>query len=132
MRGLTGWLVLVEENRLNEVVDEGSISSEFISVLPPVKKEEEVFLASFSGEKLGVIGLFAVTSVSERRLDMKPEIFLTQKPLEVKRSEIKSLEGVEPKRGIFPLDPEDYDRLREGLERLAMEESIGKGLSIPG
>ncbi len=131
MRGLTGWLVLVDGNELRKVIDEGVISSSLILPPPALKKDDEVFLGSFTENKVRVVGLFAVTSVSEEGLELKPEIQLTEKMLELKVSEIKSLE--EPlKKGMFSLSPKDYDKLREGLERLGMEESMGAGLTIPG
>ena len=131
MRSLTGWLVLVEENELNKVMDEGGIGSGIL--LPPasLKKDDEVFLASFTGNKVMVVGLYVVSSVSEEGLGLKPEIRLAEKMLELQASEIKGLE--EPlRKGMFSLGPEDYDKLREGLERLGMEESMGAGLTIPG
>jgi len=131
VRGLTGWLVLVDGNELRKVIDEGVISSSLILSPPALKKDDEVFLGSFTENKVRVVGLFAVTSVSEEGLELKPEIQLTEKMLELKVSEIKSLE--EPlKKGMFSLSPKDYDKLREGLERLGMEESMGAGLTIPG
>jgi len=131
VRDLTGWLVLVDENELGKVIDEGGISSSLILPPPALKKDDEVFLSSFTKNKVRVVGLFAVTSVSEEGLELKPEIQLTEKMLELKVSEIKSLEEL-LKKGMFSLSPEDYDKLREGLERLGMEESMGAGLTIPG
>jgi len=131
VRGLTGWLVLVDENELRKVINEGGISSSLILPPPALKKDDEVFLGSFTENKVRIVGLFAVTSASEEGLELKPEIQLTEKMLELKVSEIKSLE--EPlKKGMFSLSPGDYDKLREGLERLGMEESMGAGLTIPG
>ncbi len=128
---MTGWLVLVDEDELRKVIDEGGISSSLILLPPSLKKDDEVFLGSFTGNKVRVVGLFAVTSLSEEGLELKPEIQLTEKMLELQAPEIKSLE--EPlKKGMFSLSPEDYDKLREGLERLGMEESMGAGLTIPG
>jgi len=131
VRGLTGWLVLVDENELRKVIDEGVISSSLILLPPALKKDDEVFLGSFTENKVRIVGLFTVTSVSEEGLELKPEIQLTEKMLELKVSEIKSLEEL-LKKGMFSLSPEDYDKLREGLERLGMEESMGAGLTIPG
>lgn len=116
---------------MKKVMDKGSLSSDLISPPSTLKEEDEIFLGSFEGNVAKIVGLFAVTSVGEEGLGLKPEIQLTEKMLELQASEIKSIE--EPlKKGIYSLDPEDYDRFREGLERLGMEESIGGGLTIPG
>jgi len=133
VRGLTGWLVLVVEDDLKKVIQEGAISTDIIPLPPALKKGDEAFLGSSLGNKVRIVGLFAVTSV-EKRIDLKPEIHLTEKMLELNASEIKAFEGKAelPAKGIFGLGSEDYDKLREGLERLGMEESMGAGLTIPG
>ncbi|GEM_PF-4474371 len=134
MISLTGWLVLVEEDRLEKVIDKEGIGSDEIRPPAALKKEDEIFLGTSAENRVRVIGLFQVTSVSEEGIDLKPEIHLTQKLLELQASEIKGLKDIKelPERGIYSLGPEDYDKLREGLERLGMEESMGAGLTIPG
>ncbi len=133
MRGLTGWLVLVVEDDLKRVIQEGAIGSDIVPLPPTLKKGDEVFLASSLGDRVRVVGLFAIKSVEER-INLKPEILLAEKMLELNASEMKAFEGKEglPAKGTFSLVSEDYDKLREGLERLGMEESMGAGLTIPG
>ncbi len=131
MRNLTGWLILVEEKEASRAVKEGILRSGAIPIPTEVKEEEEAFLGVPEGESFKLTGLFLISSIGEDGIKLKPQIILTEKLAHFKAREIAKL-GEKAEKIFLALERDEYERLREAMERLGMEESLGSGLTIPG
>lgn len=145
---MTDWLFFVEEQDWPEV------KAKWLFILPRgterilqgIKEGERAFVCLMEerqGQKIpsGILGLFEVASIVEKPegVRLRPEIVLEASRLDLEPliQELSALRRIGQaseiaEKRVLELSSEDYDLLREKLERLSLEESMGLGISFPG